>query len=191
MRDAASSFILSGFMFSIDVTRVLLGVLLLSCGRRLFWLFVGTVGFVAGARFAERFLPVQADDVIIVFCLVCGVLSAILAITLRKIALGVAGFLAGGYLLTQLLVAGGQMHGQGAGDFAPWMAFLVGGLAGALLMNAVFAWTLIVLSSLGGAALVCESFHAAPQIVSAAFTVLAILGVTIQSGVIRRQRAAQ
>ena len=62
------------------------------------------------------------------------------------------------------------------------MAFLVGGLAGALLMNIVFTWTLIVLSSLGGAALICESFHAAPQIISAVFTVLAILGVPFQSG---------
>ena len=161
---------------------MLLGGLLLAFGRRLFWLFVGAVGFVAGARFAERFLPNQPDDVIIIFCLVVGLLSAVLAVTLRKIALGVAGFLAGGYLLTQLLSAGGQLHMQFAGahgDFTPWMAFLVGGLAGALLMNAVFNWTLIVLSSLGGAAIICESLRTSPQIVSAVFTVLAILGVVV------------
>ena len=178
-------------LLSIDATRMLLGVLLLGFGRRLFWLFVGAVGFVAGARFADRFLPGQPDDVIIVFCLVVGLLSAIMAVTLRKIALGAAGFLAGGYLLTQLLAVGGQMPGQLAGahgDFAPWMAFLVGGLAGALLMNAVFTWTLIVLSSLCGAALVCESLRTTPQIVSAAFTVLAIIGVAAQTGLLRRRR---
>ena len=182
-------------MLSIDATRVLLGVLLLSFGRRLFWLFVGAVGFVAGARFAERFLPGQPDDVIIIFCLVVGVLGAIMAVILRKIALGIAGFLAGGYLLTQLLAASGQMHFQFAGggpaDFSPWMAFLVGGLAGALLMNAVFNWTLIVLSALCGAALICESLRAAPQITSAVFTVLAILGVVFQSGLIRRRRTEE
>ena len=178
-------------MLSIEATRMLLGVLLLAFGRRLFWLFVGAVGFVAGARFAERFLPGQPDDVIIIFCLVVGVLSALLAVALRKVALGIAGFLAGGYLLTQLLGAGGQMHVQFAGangDFTPWMAFLVGGIAGALLMNAVFTWTLIVLSALGGAAIICESLHAAPQIVSAVFTGLAIVGVMLQSGLMRRRR---
>ena len=179
-------------MLSIEATRMLLGMLLLAFGRRLFWLFVGAVGFVAGARFAERFLPGQPDDVIIIFCLVVGVVCAILAVTLRKAALAVAGFLAGGYLLTQLLAAGGQMHFQFAGangDFTPWLAFLIGGIVGALLMNALFNWTLIVLSSLSGAAIICESLHAAPQITSAVFTGLAILGVLVQSGLVRRRRA--
>lgn len=179
-------------MLSIEATRIVLGLVLLVFGRRLFWLFVGAIGFVGGARFAERFLPGQPDDVIIIFCLIVGVISAILAVTLRKVALGVAGFLAGGYLLTQLLFASSQMHvqfaGHAPGDFAPWMAFVVGGLAGALLMNAVFTWTLIVLSALGGAAIICESLHATPQLVSVVFTILAILGVVLQSGVIRRRR---
>ena len=182
-------------MLSIDATRMLLGVVLLAFGRRLFWLFVGAVGFVTGMRLADRFFPGQPTDTIVIFCLILGAVSAILAVTLRKIALGVAGFLAGGYLLMQLLAAGGQMHvhfaGNTPGDFAPWMAFLVGGLAGALLMNAVFTWTLIVLSSLGGAAIICESLHAAPQLVSVVFTVLAILGVVLQSGLLRRRRRVE
>ncbi len=183
-------------MLSIEATRILLGMVLLAFGRRLFWLFVGAVGFVAGARFADKFLPGQSEDVYVIFCLIVGAVSAVLAVTLRKIALGVAGFLAGGYLLMQLLAAGTSAHvqfaGSAAGDFAPWMAFVVGGLAGALLMNAVFTWTLIVLSSLCGAAVVCESLHnVAPPVVSAVFTGLAILGVVIQSGLIRRGRRVE
>ena len=83
-------------MLSIEATRILLGMVLLAFGRRLFWLFVGAVGFVAGARFADRFLPGQTEDVYVIFCLIVGAVSAVLAVTLRKIALGVAGFLAGG-----------------------------------------------------------------------------------------------
>ena len=55
-------------------------------------------------------------------------------------------------------------------------------------MNVLFTWTLIVLSALGGAALVCESLHAGSQIATAAFTVLAVAGVLFQSGLFRRRR---
>ena len=177
-------------MLTVAATRILIGLLLLAFGRRLFWLFVGAVGFVGGIRFADRFLQGQPDDVVIIFALIVGLLSAVLAVAVRKAALGAAGFLAGGYLLTQLLAVSGQqavIFSPDAGQVAPWITFLVGGLLGAVLMNVLFVWTLIVLSSLGGAALVCESLQTSPQIISAVFAILAILGVLIQSGLIRRQ----
>ena len=177
-------------MLTIAATRILVGLLLLVCGRRLFWLFVGAVGFMAGIRFSDRFLQGQPDDVIIIFSLVLGLLSAVLAVAVRKLALGAAGFLAGGYLLTQLLAVSGQqaaIFSNDVGQFAPWITFLVGGLLGAVLMNVLFGLTLIVLSAAGGAALVCESIHSSPQVLSAVFTILAVLGVLIQSGLIRRQ----
>ncbi len=181
-------------MLSIDATRILLGVLLLAVGRRLFWLFVGAVGFVAGLRFADRFMHGTPDETVIIFSLVVGFVSAILAIALRKIALGAAGFLVGGYLLMTLLAATGQEHqfalamGNGGAPLAPWLAFLVGGLLGAVLMNALFVWTLIVLSSLSGAALICESLQFGSQTISIIYTVLVLIGVLVQSGLIRRSR---
>ncbi len=184
-------------MLSIDSTRILLGVLLLAFGRRLFWLFVGAVGFVGGLRFADRFMPGTPDETVIIFSLVVGFVSAILAISLRKITLGAAGFLVGGYLLMTLLSATGQEHqvalavGNGGAQMAPWLAFLVGGLLGAVLMNALFVWTLIVLSSMSGAALICESLRVASQTISIIFTVLVFVGVLVQSGLIRRARPAQ
>ena len=120
-----------------------------------------------------------------------GLRSAVLAGAVRTVALGAAGFLAGGSLLTQALAVSGQqaaIFAHDAGQFAPWITFLVGGLLGAVLMNILFTWTLIVLSTLGGAALVCESLHAGPQIISAVFTVLVIVGVLIQGGMVRRRR---
>ena len=176
-------------MLTIDATRLLVGALLLTLGRRLFWLFVGAVGFVVGMRLADRFLPGQPDETVIVFSLIVGALGAGLALAVRKVAVGAAGFLAGGYLLVQLLAVSGQQHAifaEGGGQFAPWLTFLVGGLLGAVLMNVLFNWTLIVLSAMGGAALVCESLHATPQVASAVFTVLVIAGVLVQGGVLRR-----
>ena len=178
-------------MLSIDATRLLLGVLLLLLGRRLFWLFVGAVGFVGGLRLSEHFLPGRPDDVVIVFSLVVGLIAAVLAVALRRLALGAAGFLAGGYLLMQLLATTVQSAPAAPGDLAPWAVFLVGGLVGAVLMNVLFDWTLIVLSAMGGAALICECVHGLnTQIMTAIFTALAILGVLAQAGFIRRRERA-
>ena len=184
-------------MLSIDATRILLGVLLLALGRRLFWLFVGAVGFVGGLRFADRFLHGTPDETVIILSLVAGFVSAILAIALRKITLGAAGFLVGGYLLMTLLSATGQDHqfaqalGNGGTQLAPWLAFFIGGVLGAVLMNALFVWTLIVLSSLSGAALICESLRMSTQAISIIFSGLVFVGILVQSGLIRRSRPAQ
>ncbi len=205
-------------MLSIDATRILLGVVLLAFGRRLFWLFVGAVGFVAGVRFAERFFPNTPSDTVILYSLIAGVVCAVVAVGIRKIAVGAAGFLAGGYFLVQLLnvsAGGASLAGPGQ-QIAPALLFLIGGVIGAVLMNLVFNWTLIVLSSIGGATLICETLtangesvqnavsvysgvkahgdHAAaldPRVASVVFTVLVILGVLVQAGTFRRLRARQ
>ena len=179
-------------MLSIDAARLLLGLLLLLLGRHLFWLFVGVVGFVSGLRLSEHLLPGRADDVVIVFSLVVGLMAAVLAVALRRIALAAAGFLAGGYLLMQLLAATAQGVPATAGDLAPWVVFVVGGLIGAVLMNLLFDWTLILLSALGGAGLICECIHGVnAQFMTAIFTGVAILVVLAQAGLIRRRGRAR
>ncbi len=204
-------------MLSIDATRILLGIVLLAFGRKLFWLFVGAVGFVAGMRLAERFPGVVPDDTVILYSIIAGVVCAAMAVAIRKIAVGAAGFFAGGYFLVELLKvsAGGvPLTGQGQ-QIAPAVLFLVGGVIGAVLMNIVFSWTLIVLSSIGGATLICEtltanrqgvqsalSFYSGvkphgdaaaldPHVVSVVFTVLVIAGVLVQAGTLRRLRRPQ
>ena len=200
-------------MLSVDATRLLLGVVLLALGRKLFWVFVGAVGFVAGIRFAERFLPGVPDDTVIVYSIIAGVVCAAMAVAIRKVAVAAAGFFAGGYFLVQLFNVSGDLGAAGGAQVAPWLLFLVGGIVGAVLMNVIFNWTLIVLSSIGGATLICEtltrnkdsvqnalSFYSGvkthgdapaldPHVVSIVFTILVIIGVLVQAGTFRRLRA--
>lgn len=171
---------------SIAAARILVGALLLVLGRRLFWLFVGAVGFVAGVRFADQFLQGQSDQTIITFSVAVGLIAMGLAIVLRKIALGAAGFLAGGYFLLEFIAA---YPIQGLNQ-SPVLAFVVGGVAGALLINFVFNWTLIVLSSLAGASLICETLRLDAQLGTILFVALAIAGVLAQGGIFRRGKAA-
>src|SRR4029453_10162628 len=81
-----------------------------------------------------------------------GVLGAVLVWLGQWVAVGIAGFLAGGYLTGHLLQAGGMATGSMPGGL-----FILGGLVGALLMIAVFDWALIILSSLSGATVIIQA----------------------------------
>jgi len=162
--------------------RLLLGIALLAAGGRLFWLFLGGVGFVFAFDFAERTIHSQPQSVILIIALVAGALGAMLAIFLQKFAVLAGGFFAGGYLLIELLKALGVSIGN-----YHWLLFIAGGLAGAVLMSVMFRWALIIISSLMGSVLILQNFHFGHQLSKLVFICLAILGIVIQSGLIRKK----
>ncbi len=162
--------------------RFFLGTSLLIIGGRLFWLFLGGVGFVFAFDFAERTMHSQPHSVILIIALFAGALGAMAAIFLQKFAVLAGGFFAGGYILTELL----KTLGVGTGDYH-WLIFIAGGLAGTVLMSVVFQWTLIIISSLLGATLVLQTFHFDHQLSELVFICLAISGIAIQSGLIRKK----
>lgn len=125
-----------------------LGVSLLISGRKLFWLFVAAAGFIAGWQIAARAIggPEWVGIAIGVFFAIG---AALLAVFLKTIAIGVAGFLMGGSVLTSVAslfaLDGGMLY---------WGLFLVGGIGGVILISMFFDLALIWLSSLAGAYLV-------------------------------------
>ena len=168
----------------LNVINLILGGALLIAGRKLFWLFVGAAGFVTGMQLATRFSQEPGVPAIIIG-LVVGVIFAILAIFLQSLAIGVAGFLAGGYVLTAL--AGMIQLNQGAFS---WIIYIIGGILGLILVSFLFDWALITLSSLAGASLVIEAFSPQGATGGLLFFILFFLGVVIQGSILRRQRAA-
>ena len=167
----------------LGVLNIILGVALLLAGHRLFWLFVGAAGFVAGLQLATQFW--QGPEILtILIGLVVGVIFALLAIAIQGLAIGVAGFLAGGYSLTVL--AG--MLGLSQGGF-PWIVYLIGGVIGVLLVIFLFDWALITLSSLAGASLITQALVLPAGISAVVFLALVVAGVVIQGAMLRRERA--
>jgi hypothetical protein len=162
--------------------RLFLGIALLLVGRRLFWLFLGGVGFASGFDFAERMIDGQPHSVILIIALFAGALGAMVAIFLQKFAVVAGGFLAGGYLLIELL----KVFGVRIGDYH-WFLFIVGGIVGAVLLSVVFGWTLIVLSSLIGSILVSQAFHFGKPLSEFILMSLVLLGIVIQSGLVRKK----
>src|SRR6266404_9346800 len=82
----------------IPIVSALIGVVILFFGRRLFWLCVAAVGFAAGVELAPHLIHEPTPLLALTFALVLGFVGALLAIFLQKIAIAVAGFLAGGKL---------------------------------------------------------------------------------------------
>jgi hypothetical protein len=158
---------------------VLVGLALAFFGRQLFWLFVGGAGFAAGMVIATDLLQGQSELMVLVIAVLAGIIGALLSIFLQRLAIGLAGFVAGGYALMNLAAALGRQ------DWA-WLGFIVGGVVGALLVMVLFDWALIFLSALTGALLVVDNIKLDPAISLLVFAVLLIAGILAQAAQLRR-----
>ena len=156
---------------------ILIGAALLLFGRRLFWLFVGGVGFLVGFSFASQALQGQPQWVILLIALGVGLAAAIISIFLQRVVVAIAGFFAGGSFLFELAVAVQHSSQPAFG----WVAFVVGGLVGAILTTALLDPALILLSSLTGAAAIAQNVPLPPAEQGILFVVLLILGIIIQA----------
>jgi hypothetical protein len=167
---------------SIVGLNTLIGLSLLTWGHKLFWLFVGSVGFTAGFVHGHQLWGAQSDLAILALSLLTGLAGALMAIFLQGLAVGVAGFVAGGYIGVTIV----NLCGVAIGGFY-WLAYAVGGFVGAILLVLVFDWALIVLSSLTGAALILQANRAetAPEI--GLFVALTVLGILFQGRMVRRK----
>ena len=166
----------------LNLVNAILGGALLVAGRKLFWLFVGAAGFVTGMQLATRFSQ-SSEGLAIIIGLVIGLIFALLAIVLQRIAISIAGFLAGGYILTVL--AG--MLGMDAGALA-WIVYVIGGIIGVILVSLLFDWALITLSCLAGASLVVQGLFPQNATGGLIFIILFIIGIVIQGSVLRHER---
>lgn len=163
-----------------DLISFLLGIALLVAGRRLFWLFVGALGFITGLQLASVF-PQLSQETVLLIGLILGVVFALLAIFLQRLAVGVAGFLAGGFILTTLAARLGV-----GSDVFPWVLYIIGGIAGVILVMLLFDWALIVFSSVAGAALILNSFSVQTAAGGLIFFLLVTAGILIQAFPVRR-----
>lgn len=163
----------------LSLINAILGSALLVAGRKLFWLFVAAAGFVTGFQLSTRYWQ-GSEGLSIIVGLVVGAIFAILAIFLQTIAIGVAGFLAGGYILQTLMAMIGFETAA-----STWIIFIIGGIIGVLLVSFLFDWAIITLSSLAGATLLVQAFNL--QSSGLIFIILFLAGVIIQGTALRSE----
>jgi len=161
----------------------LVGLSLLFFGRKAFWLFVAGAGFVAGIALANQMLQ-GPEWVNLIIGIVIGFLAALLAVFVQRFAIGLAGFLVGGYLSMQFLVPLFHLeHG-----WLPWGAFILGGIVGVILVGAFLDWALIILSSLAGGSLVIEALNLRDVLGGLVFITLIVIGISFQARELREDR---
>jgi len=170
------------------VLKILIGIALLLLGRKLFWLFVAGIGFVVAVDLVLRlFAGSQAGDIALIALivgLIAGVICALLAIFLQRAAVGIVGFLAGGYVVLSLL----NILQLGQTTILAWALVFVGGIVGVILALVVFEWALIVLSSLSGAGLIAQSVGVGRPLAALIFVAALIVGFVVQGRMLRRER---
>jgi len=169
-----------------QIITVVLGLVILLAGRRLFWLVVAVAGFLGGLALVVQFLGDQQLGWIgLAIAVLAGILGAVLAVFLQRVAVAIAGFVLGGYGLAWLL-------SLFMVDIQQWLwllIFLMGGIIGASLMMIVFDVGLIIVSSLAGAAIIVQAFPLAPWLQLVAFVVLVAIGFIFQSSMANRATA--
>jgi hypothetical protein len=171
--------------FSVPIISAIIGVAILLFGRKLFWLFVAALGFAVGLEIAAYFMKEPPQWMMLLVALGCGVIGALLAILLQKLAIAIAGFVAGGRIAWALAAAFFVEHASYRG-----LTFAIGGILGALLLLALFDWVLILLSSIEGAHLISTAVTLPEKGTMILFIALAVIGVIVQGSMFRRARGA-
>jgi Domain of unknown function (DUF4203) len=164
----------------IPILSVLIGAIILFFGRRLFWLCVAAVGFAAGVEFAPHLMHEPTPVLQLSIAVVFGFIGALLALFLQKVAIAIAGFLAGGKLAMALVTAF-----IAEGSRYPGITFIIGGIIGAILLLALFDWALIVMSSLVGAYLIGHTIVLPQTGAAVLFVALAAIGIAVQAASFR------
>src|SRR5438270_10921046 len=169
----------------IPILSILIGAIVLFFGRNLFWLCIAAVGFAAGAEVAPHLVHEPSTILQLSVALVFGFIGALLALFLQKVAIAIAGFLAGGKLALALVAAF-----IAAGTRYPGVTFIVGGIIGAILLLALFEWALIVMSAVVGAYLIGHTIVLPQTGATILFVGLAVLGIVVQAAAFRRRIVA-
>jgi len=151
------------------------GLVLLLAGRRVVWLAVGALGFVAGYQAMERWGAGLPPAIGFVVAVAVGVVGIVLAVLVQRVAVALAGFFLGVALGTLLL----PMLGPSLG---PWSGLVIAGagLLMAVVALALFSLALVVLTAGAGAVLLTQAIAPPEPWSLPLVVVLWVVGVLVQ-----------
>jgi hypothetical protein len=150
-------------------------IILLFWGRKLFWLFVASMGFLLGFYYAPLFFPTQSLFLIWVISMIAGILGAILAVFAKDAAIIISGFVAGLYITYTILFLIHFPHSQ-----LNWILLILGGGVTAWLLFNIFDYVLIFLSAFVGAYTLVKIFNIFPQFSLIIFFIFFCVGIVFQ-----------
>jgi hypothetical protein len=165
------------------LVQVIGGLLILFFGRKLFWVFVGVIGFFCGMQFGLQVFHGIAEWLLILLAVLVGALGAGLAILLQRLAVIIAGGFAGGMLALRIAESAGLHSGA-----VQTLAFIGGALLAAVMLGVLFDPILIILSVLVGALKITEALPLDHMGMTLVFGLLLVAGFAVQIRSYRRDR---
>ncbi len=169
---------LSEVLAALPLARLALGaagVVLLLFGRRVLWLAVAALGFLAGISFAIRVLEGAPGSLVIGVGFACGIVAAGLAFFVQRLAIAFGAFVVGGWLARWAIEATGRSTG-----LSDWLVFALGGVIAVFLALGFFEWSIALVTAAAGALLLLQVTAFAQTIEIPAFLLLAAIGVLVQ-----------
>jgi hypothetical protein len=131
------------------IAQIVVGLIELLFGRRLFWVFVAIGGFLFGWLVVPAIYADMPTWARIVIGVGLGLILAGLAKFFTRAMVALGGFLIVGPAMVIAADHLGVSVPQGSRNY--WIAFAIGGVIGAALLGMFFNWALIVLSAFLGA----------------------------------------
>lgn len=127
----------------------IIGFAILVMGRHIFWIFIAGLSFALGLFLSSQYYTAQFGWNVFLVSSLMGVLGAVLAITVQRLAAGIAGFATGWYLSIILL----SYFNPNISNIEYVIPILIGVISAITLMK-YFDWGVIVASSIAGSAIV-------------------------------------
>jgi hypothetical protein len=162
--------------------RLFLGAMLMIQGRKLYWLFVGGIGFFTTLTLLDPAYSGMSLQAARIIAVIVALIGALMAIFLQRLAIFVGGFLGGGYLL----IIAFELFGAQLGGLN-FFFFLIGGIVGALIVSSAFDGALIFFSSVLGAAMVVQVMNLIPLWRFVAVPLLTVVGMGLQALIMRNE----
>lgn len=174
----------------VAIAEIIVGFFELLFGRKLFWAFVAIGGFLGGWFLAPAFFHSLVTWERILIGGALGLLFGLLARRFVRSMVALAGFFFIGTAAVVLLRHLGPHLSSGSTSY--WIAYIVAGLAGAVLLGVLFDGALIVITAVAGAGAaaigVVHFVHSHPRWLQVVlFLVLVALGSTYQAWRFRRR----
>lgn len=166
-----------------DIFTIIVGVVVILFGRKLFWLFVGFTGFFVGFDLARQIWGENLGPTAILAAFAIGIIGALVAVFAQRLAITVAGFIGGGYLAFQLL----GMLGVTSGEVILIVTF-IGAAIGAALVGGLVDYALIVFSSVIGALAIFHDVTLPPPLNLVLAAGLALLGIVVQTNQLQHEQ---
>lgn len=159
----------------IKVFQVILALAMLFLGRKLFWVFVGSIGFITATEIASANLTAQPEWMIVLIGLAAGIFGALLAVFFQAGAIGFGGLLGGGYLGLLLM-----RYLDILNQTAQTIAYIVGAVIGLILMILLFDYALIAISSLSGSLILFETLGLSGWLFWVLVVIITVIGSSVQ-----------